>query len=233
MSHRNCSSSSNSIAPFRRTIWAHQPYGEGDLPNLYSVVFHDELIHVTVAKKAAHVTQWISRIRLVHCRCSHCKLLVGLDTEWCPNSVRGEDRPVAVLQLCVGQQCLIYQLLHTDCISTSLYEFLADPRYTFYGVGIKEDVKKLYTHHGLRVAETVNLSELITKFTNWEDGITYSPMGLKKLAWAVLKKEMKKPLRVTLSKWDSLNLSFAQIEYAAIDAFVSFQVAALLIRTAN
>ncbi|KAL0338870.1 UNVERIFIED_CONTAM: hypothetical protein Sangu_1409100 [Sesamum angustifolium] len=235
MSRRNYSASSNySIIPLRRSISAHQPYGKTHSSSFYSVIFHDEVIHVTVAKKADHVDQWISRIRRVHCRCPHCELLVGLDTEWHASFVRGEDSPVAVLQLCVGQQCLIYELLHTDSIPASLHEFLADPRHTFYGVGVKDDVRKLYNHQGLRVTNTVDLNELITRFTNLEDGSRYGrPMGLKRMALTVLGKEMMKPLRVTLSKWGSLNLSFAQVEYAAIDAYVSFQIAAFFTSTVD
>ncbi|KAL2251011.1 Werner Syndrome-like exonuclease [Sesamum indicum] len=224
MSRSNYSASNYSIIPLRRTISAHQPNANRDLPNFYSVIFHDEVIHVTVAKKAAHVNQWISRICRVHCRCPHCKLIVGLDTEWRPSFVRGQEHDVAILQICVGQQCLIYQLLHTDCIPASLHEFLADPQHTFYGVGVREDVRKLFRSHGLAVKNITDLNELI----NGEDEDEYKPIGLKKMASTVLGKEMMKPLRVTLSKWHSLNLSFAQIEYAAIDAFVSFQIAVSL-----
>ncbi|PHT85609.1 hypothetical protein T459_07715 [Capsicum annuum] len=49
-------------------------------------------------------------------------------------------------------------------------------------------------------------------------------MGLKRMAKEVLGKVMEKPLNVTLSKWDAEELVYEQIEYAAIDAFVSFEI---------
>ncbi|KAL0368547.1 UNVERIFIED_CONTAM: hypothetical protein Scaly_1073600 [Sesamum calycinum] len=61
-----------------------------------------------------------------------------------------------------------------------------------------------------------------------EDGWEYNHMGLKKMALAILDMPMMKPLQVTLSKWDSRNLNFEQVEYAAIDAFVSFRIALAL-----
>ncbi|KAK4428791.1 hypothetical protein Salat_1179000 [Sesamum alatum] len=219
MSSNIYSAPRNSIIPHRRT-----------LPNFYSIDFHGEVIEVTVAKKAAHVRQWISHIRYVNRSYHHCKLLIGLDTEWRLSFARGEDHLVAVLQLCVGQHCLIFQLLHADYIPASLHAFLADPRHTFCGVGIQEDVRKLYDHHGLWVRNVTNLNELMARSGRGEDASENRRTGLKKMALAVLGKEMMKPKRVTLSKWGSFNLYFDQVEYAAIDAFVSCKIAATIER---
>ncbi|KAK4415778.1 hypothetical protein Salat_2685200 [Sesamum alatum] len=222
------STPSNSIIPLRHTISTHLPSGIRTLPNFYSVDFHGKVIEVTVAKKAAHVHQWISHIRYVNRPRHHCKLLVGLDTECCPNFSRGEDHLVAVLQLCVGQHCLIFQLLHTDSIPASLYAFLADPWHTFCGVGVQEDAKKLYDHHSLHVRNVTDLNELITRSVSANDGSENRHMGLSKMALAILGKEMMKPEQVKLSKWDSFILDLDQVEYATINAFVSFQIASAL-----
>ncbi|KAL0322631.1 UNVERIFIED_CONTAM: hypothetical protein Sangu_1882400 [Sesamum angustifolium] len=157
----------------------------------------------------------------------HHKLLVGIDTEWLPNRAPGADHPVAILQLCVGQHCLIVLLLHADCIPPSLHAFLADPRHVFCGVGVQEDVNKLFDDHGLIVGNTADLNEL-ARLASEVDWWEYNHMGLKKMALAILDMPMMKPLQVTLSKWDSRNLNFEQVEYAAIDAFVSFRIALAL-----
>lgn len=52
----------------------------------------------------------------------------------------------------------------------------------------------------------------------------YGKMGLKRMAKEVLGKVMEKPLNVTLSKWNAEELVYEQVEYAAIDAFVSFEI---------
>ncbi|KAL0374743.1 UNVERIFIED_CONTAM: hypothetical protein Sradi_3390000 [Sesamum radiatum] len=211
---------SNSIIPPRHVILAPLSC----FPDFYSVNFHGEFIQVTVAKKAIHVHQWISGIRCIHRPCLHRKLFVGIDMEWLPNLAPCDDHPITILQLCVGHHCLIVQLLHTDCVPPSLHAFLANPRHVFCGVGVQEDVNKLYYHHGLTVANTADLNEL-ARLASEADGREYNHMGLKKMALAILGKAMMKPLLVTLSKWDSHNLDFEQVEYAAIDAFVSFQIA--------
>ncbi|KAM7518230.1 hypothetical protein LguiB_017192 [Lonicera macranthoides] len=52
----------------------------------------------------------------------------------------------------------------------------------------------------------------------------YEEMGLKTMAQGVLGKEMKKPYDITVSKWDVVCLSDDQVEYACLDAFVSFEI---------
>ncbi|KAK4428779.1 hypothetical protein Salat_1177800 [Sesamum alatum] len=215
MNRNTNSAPRNSIIPPRRT-----------LPNFYSVNFCGDVIEVTVAKKAAHVRQWISHVRYVNRSCDDRKLFVGLDTEWRPSFTRGEDHLVAILQLCVGNHCLIFQLLHTDFIPAALHAFLADSQYTFCGIGVKEDVRKLYDQYDLWVRNVTDLNERLARAGLEEDVSRNMRMGLKRMAMAVLGKEMLKPKRVTLSKWDSYNLYFDQIEYAAIDAFVSYKIAA-------
>ncbi|XP_051131562.1 3'-5' exonuclease-like [Andrographis paniculata] len=216
----------SSIPPRLRRRQSSPEKTQSLFPALYSVLFYNDIVHVTVAKKAIHVHQWISYIR--HLNRRFVRTLVGLDTEWLPNRAPGDDHPVAIIQLCVGSSCLIFQILHSDSIPVSLLQFLADPSYIFCGVGIEGDVEKLYSNHGLFVGCYEDLNNL-NKMATWgENRRVYRYMGLKKMAMAVLGKEMKKPLEVTLSNWDAENLDPDQVEYAAIDAFVSFQIAVRL-----
>ncbi|EYU37104.1 hypothetical protein MIMGU_mgv1a020401mg [Erythranthe guttata] len=173
---------------------------------LRKVTFLVRKVHVTVTKEARQVHEWILSICSIHIDFSK-NLLIGLDTD-------------------IGNRCLIFQLLHADFIPVSLHAFLADPRHTFCGVGIKDDVDKLYDHHKLRVRKIADLNDLARLATiNSQSGNGgYKYMGLKKMAYAVLGKKMEKPLNVTLSKWDTVELDRDQIEYAAIDAVVSYQL---------
>ncbi|XP_012837882.1 PREDICTED: uncharacterized protein LOC105958418 [Erythranthe guttata] len=113
-----------------------------------------------------------------------------------------------------------------DFIPVWLHPFLADPRHTFCGVSIKDDVDKLYDRHKLCVRKIADLNDLARLATiNSQNGNGgYKYMGLKKMASAVLGKKMEKPLNVTLSKWDVVELDHDQIEYATIDAVVSYQL---------
>ncbi|KAL3825517.1 hypothetical protein ACJIZ3_021546 [Penstemon smallii] len=72
-------------------------------PIIHCIPFYGEIkmIHVNVAKKVHQVEWWII-----------FRFVVGLDTECRPNLKLGEDHYIAILQLCVGNEYLIYQFLH-------------------------------------------------------------------------------------------------------------------------
>ena len=48
--------------------------------------------------------------------------------------------------------------------------------------------------------------------------------GLATLATAVLGVQLQKSSAVTMSRWDAEYLTLEQIKYAAVDAFVSFEI---------
>ncbi|GMH18662.1 hypothetical protein Nepgr_020503 [Nepenthes gracilis] len=188
-----------------------------DSDDLFNVSCCGYDIKTTVTDSPGVVNHWISDIKDIHRRRLH-HLIVGLDVEWRPNS-RDYCNPVATLQLCVGRICLIYQLIHTPYIPQSLVEFLGCENYTFVGVGISSDVEKLLDDYNLRVSNTVDLARLGAD----RRGLRRNA-GLKELAREVLGFEIAKPKRVTRSRWDVVCLSSEQIQYACVDAFVSFEV---------
>ncbi|KAL3637095.1 hypothetical protein CASFOL_019394 [Castilleja foliolosa] len=52
--------------------------------------------------------------------------------------------------------------------------------------------------------------------------------GLKTLARTVLGREVEKPNAVTMSGWDNRWLTPDQVQYACVDAFVSFEIGRIL-----
>lgn len=184
------------------------------------VKFSDTSIQTTATSSSVIVDRWISRIiDIHHWRLSN--LVVGLDIEWLPYYPPNDRNPVAIMQVCVGRRCLIFQLLHADSIPESLANFLANPYFTFVGVGVEDDAKKLLEDYKLRVERTLDLADAAAAKYEF-DGYKYR--GLKKLAKELIGKNMVKPKHVTLSAWDTRDLSLEQIEYACIDAYVSFEL---------
>ncbi|GFY84644.1 hypothetical protein Acr_03g0014180 [Actinidia rufa] len=190
-----------------------------DTHNLYDVNFFSDKIHTLVTHTPSYVDDWISEIEDIHRNRLH-SLIVGLDIEWRPNN-RYHDNPVATLQLCVDRRCLIFQLIYAPFVPQSLDRFLANPLYSFVGVGVDNDVEKLANDYDLSVATTVDLRSLAAA----EYGVReMRNMGLKDLAMQVLGKEVVKPRWITMSRWDSEYLSASQVQYACIDAFLSFEI---------
>ncbi|KAL7583652.1 3'-5' exonuclease [Lactuca sativa] len=204
-------------------------YFQHDIPTdtheHYEVTFFTDTVLTLVTKTPSFVDTWISQIEHKHRRRLHC-LIVGLDVEWRPNLIRNHENPVATLQLCVGGQCLIFQILFSPTMPQSLRNFLRNPSYTFTGVGIDKDVEKLKEHWNLEVANTVDIGALAAE----EYGMrNLRNAGLKRLTRKVLGKELMKPEDVTMSRWDDERLAAEQIQYACIDAFLSYKIGRILI----
>lgn len=174
-----------------------------DSHNLFDVTFDsEEPILTLLTTSPSMVDDWISETLAIRTP----PLIVGLDIEWRPNN-RSYDNPVATLQLCIGRRCLILQLIHTPEIPKSLFEFLENESYTFVGVGIDEDAEKLTCDYGLKVGKRVDLRNLAESVTGRGD---LKNAALKRLGKEVLGKEIEKPKRVTLSRWDQQWLTLNQ-----------------------
>ncbi|EES03381.1 hypothetical protein BDA96_03G265600 [Sorghum bicolor] len=158
----------------------------------------------------------------------HPPHIVGLDTEW--RIVHDEDgrrkNRMAVLQLCVGHRCLVYQIFHADYVPDALRDFLACPDHRFLGVAVDGDVKRLSEDCGLVVADAADLRHVAAEVLARPELRTAS---LKTLTREVMGVLIDKPKSVTMSKWDARRLSVKQVQYACVDAFVSYEIGRLLL----
>ncbi|KAF7847352.1 hypothetical protein BT93_L3058 [Corymbia citriodora subsp. variegata] len=186
--------------------------------------FYGDQIHTCITDDPDVVTRWIGDVERAFLLWLN-RLVVGLDIEWRPNLEPSDVHPVATLQLCVGHDCLVFQILQAKYVPVSLRAFLANPTYTFVGVGIKDDATKLSDDYGLTLSRMVDLRALaMERFRNPSFGY----MGLKKLVKVILRKELEKPKEITLSRWDDKELTARQAEYACLDAFVTFELGMIL-----
>ncbi|KAJ9555003.1 hypothetical protein OSB04_009617 [Centaurea solstitialis] len=155
-------------------------YGHG-----HSVAEYDVPFETWVTSCPYKAEKWIRGVENWNHNRLH-RLIVGLDIEWRPNTKRGEQNPVAILQLFVSRTCLIYQLRRAGTIPDGLKNFLKNPNYTFVGVGIEHDKQKLL--RDLEVAETADLRERAAYELTDPD---MKKAGLKKLAEVVLRKNVE------------------------------------------
>ncbi|CAI9782887.1 unnamed protein product [Fraxinus pennsylvanica] len=194
-----------------------------DTHNVYDVDFFGDIIHTLVTHDPGMVSQWLSEVESLNNHRRH--LIVGLDVEWRPSFSRIQN-PVATLQLCIDRRCLVYQLIHSSYIPDPLVEFLSEQDYTFVGVGIESDLDKLERDYGFGFnANAVDLRELAAHTYQMR---ALQNTGLKNLASFVLDIEFEKPRRVTMSRWDYRWLTLDQVQYACVDAYVSFEIGRVL-----
>ncbi|KAH1199208.1 Werner Syndrome-like exonuclease [Glycine max] len=96
----------------------------------------------------------------------------------------------------------------------------SDPNITVVGVGIREDVEKLLKDYNLNV---VNVRDLRSFAAEKLGDLGLKRAGLKSLALRGMGLEVAKPKRVTRSRWDNPWLTAEQVQYAAVDAFLSYE----------
>ncbi|KAL6626301.1 hypothetical protein ACP70R_030027 [Stipagrostis hirtigluma subsp. patula] len=186
-----------------------------------TVRFGSAAIDNTVTRDAAVADEWVRSVRASAPRGAGRRLIVGLDCEWKPNSCSWLSSKVAILQLCVGTRCLVLQLFYVNRIPATLRSFLADPDVRVVGVGVGEDAAKLDADYGLACAAPVDLEGLRNQYLGRVGG---RRLGLKGFAREVLGLIMDKPINVTKSNWENHDLELAQIQYACIDAYVSYKL---------
>lgn len=192
--------------------------------NKYDVFFNSLTIHTMITNSPSMVDEWLLSIKPY--LNDNENVIVGLDVECLLAKRRGMPNTAAVLQLCISGECLIFQILHASFIPKSLIDFLGNKNYKFVGVGIKDDVDKLFRDFSLRVVSYADLRTLAAKKMS-DKTLNFS--GLKTLAFRVLGVEIEKPKKITLSDWSNFPLTLKQVEYACIDAFISFEIGMLLL----
>ena len=125
----------------------------------FVVSFDGDHFDATLTKSGDEVESWVNKTYRIHRRCRHT-LVAGLDVEWRPAR---EPSPVAVLQVCVGRRCLVFQILRADYVPDALAGFLADRRFVFVGVGVRDDAARLRDGYGLEVSRAVDLARLAAR----------------------------------------------------------------------
>ncbi|XP_020086080.1 Werner Syndrome-like exonuclease [Ananas comosus] len=184
----------------------------------HTVRFSTQIIDTTVTNEASPAEDWIRTVRAAHWG---GRIIVGLDCEWKPQYSRWAHNKVATLQLCVGNKCLILQLFYMDYIPQSVKNFLNGNDVILVGVGVDGDVTKLRNDYGLVCGESMDLDQLCRDYLGL---LGQQRLGLKGYAREILGLNMEKPKWVTMSNWEVRTLREAQVQYACIDAYVSYRL---------
>ncbi|KAJ4787637.1 hypothetical protein LUZ62_038883 [Rhynchospora pubera] len=191
--------------------------------NTFIVTIGGYKIKTTVTASYITASNWIDEV-LRFTGQWRKPVTVGLDIVWCPHKWHGTSgqNPVALLQLCVGSRCLLFQLLHCGRIPDNLHQFFLDNRYRFVGVDVKKDLEKLEEQFGLIAGSCWNdLRKLAEEKTGRSD---LKQADLKTLLEEFVGLYLGKSFWTRTSDWGTQVLDLEQIEYAAFDAFASCQV---------
>ncbi|TVU07691.1 hypothetical protein EJB05_41056, partial [Eragrostis curvula] len=124
------------------------------------VHFNNTTIRTMVTKDYKAAADFIQEVRGDHRE----HLVVGLDTEWrdqyFPSEWRTRKR-TALIQLCVGTRCLVYQIYQAKNVYPKIpKEFLECPHCKFIGANVENDTTRLANDFGIYVRNAVDLQPI-------------------------------------------------------------------------
>ncbi|CAH3163409.1 unnamed protein product [Porites evermanni] len=146
---------------------------------------------------------------------------VGFDIEWKPQFVSkkygGTENETAVVQLAVENSCLVLHVYYMDRLPKSLKLVLRDKDILKVGSDIQKDGSKLKRDLGLVLEGLADIQLMAKKIDP-----SMRKTGLKALAQTFLGIELNK--KTAKSNWEKYPLTFTQIEYAALDAWIGLKI---------
>ncbi|KFK36274.1 hypothetical protein AALP_AA4G101200 [Arabis alpina] len=149
------------------------------------------------------------------------KAIVGFDIEWKPSRTKGFlPGKAAVVQICVDNDyCHVMHIFHSG-IPQGLKDLIEDSTLVKVGVGIDGDSVKLFNDYGVSIKGIEDLSVLANK----KLGGVWKQWGLASLTKTLVCKELLKPNHIRLGNWEAYPLSVIQLQYAATDAYASWNL---------
>ncbi len=154
---------------------------------------------------------------------SACKVIkrqrfVGYDTESRPVFKKGKPPSgIALIQIATREKCFLFQMRQLTNISP-LLELLKCDDIKKIGVGINNDNTTIFQNFGCKISNVVDLNKVFQEVGNKRT------IGSKQMVARVLKKNLEKKRKLSLSNWELKSLSQQQIEYASDDAFSALEV---------
>lgn len=143
--------------------------------------------------------------------------VLGFDTETRASFERGVQHPLSLIQIATANTCYLFQHAILGEQFTQLKALLEDETILKVGVGLRSDAHALRRQWGINVASTLDLNWALAQLGAEKE------MGTRQLVAALLGARIDKPKKVTLSNWQHVPLSSAQIHYAAADALAALK----------
>ena len=143
--------------------------------------------------------------------------VLGFDTETRASFERGVQHPLSLIQIATVDTCYLFQHAILGEQFTQLKALLEDETILKVGVGLRSDAHALRRQWGINVASTLDLNWALAQLGAEKE------MGTRQLVAALLGVRIDKPKKVTLSNWQHVPLSSAQIHYAAADVLAALK----------
>ncbi|XP_042041457.1 uncharacterized protein LOC121786929 [Salvia splendens] len=184
------------------------------MTTIFNIPCGSHSVRTSVTSEPAAAQRWVRDIRQYRYY-RQGRLLVGL-------SVQCVSRHAATLQLCVGSNCLIFQLHRTDHCPDALRSFLVDPNVILVALWDNAAAALLKASpHAVEVGPLVDVRMVAHQLRGCDRGATMGQLAEEILGIP----GMSKDEAVGCSDWEVEELTVEQLQYACHDVFLPFLMA--------
>lgn len=140
--------------------------------------------------------------------------IIGFDTETRPSFKKGQSYKMALIQLCTSKKCYLFR---TNLIGfpKELISLLEDPNLLKVGLSIHDDFHNLRKLTKFEPASFIDLQSFVKEYKIADN-------SLSRLYAILFGKRISKSQR--LSNWETPQLTEAQKNYAALDAYACISI---------
>ncbi|WP_249554395.1 MULTISPECIES: 3'-5' exonuclease [Shewanella] len=143
--------------------------------------------------------------------------VLGFDTETRASFEPGVQHPLSLVQLATSDTCYLFQQAVLGERLAELKPLLENEQILKVGIGLRGDGQALKRDWDIQVSPRLDFNWAMAQLGAGKE------MGTRQLVAALLHKRIDKPKKMTLSNWQQVPLSQAQVQYAALDALAANQ----------
>lgn len=177
---------------------------DADLANLTPLSLVDMRVELVSSDKLTAALQQLSS-----------ESVLGFDTETRASFEPGVQHPLSLVQLATSDTCYLFQQAVLGERLAELKPLLENEQILKVGIGLRGDGQALKRDWDIHVSPRLDLNWAMAQLGAGKE------MGTRQLVAALLHKRIDKPKKLTLSNWQQVPLSQAQVQYAALDALAA------------
>ena len=177
---------------------------DADLANLTPLSLVDVRVELVSSDKLTAALQQLSS-----------ESVLGFDTDTRASFEPGVQHPLSLVQLATSDTCYLFQQAVLGERLAELKPLLENEQILKVGIGLRGDGQALKRDWDIQVSPRLDLNWAMAQLGAGKE------MGTRQLVAALLHKRIDKPKKLTLSNWQQVPLSQAQVQYAALDALAA------------
>lgn len=140
--------------------------------------------------------------------------LVGFDTETRPSFRKGVVHKTALIQISSPEECFLFRTCKIG-VPAALAQYIGSPQYKKVGLSLHDDFKILAKHTDVEPAGFIDLQDVVGEYC-------ITDISLQKIYAILFGEKIAKGQQLT--NWEAPELTPAQQNYGAVDAWACLRI---------